>query len=732
MTHFRIAFVLVLASLVIATAFAADPPKAGDTPKVDTSRGDKMIADYFAAETKKIADRCLADIKTAEDWKGKREGYRKQLFEMLSLDPLPAKTELKGTTTKTVEEEEFTVENVHFQSSPGLYVTGNLYIPKAKKTGDAKAQATGDAKGEAPASSPYPTILYVCGHGGVKKNNISYGNKTYYTHHGSWFARHGYVCLMIDSLQLGEIEGIHHGTYKYGMWWWLNRGYTPAGVEAWNCIRALDYLETRKEVDKDRIGVTGRSGGGAYSWWIAALDDRIKVAVPGAGITDLENHVVTGCVEGHCDCMYMHNTYRWDYAQVAALVAPRPLLISNTDKDTIFPLDGVVRLHGKVAHIYKLLGAEQNLGLNIVEGPHKDSQELQLGSFVWFDRFLRKEQKERTIDKPAVKMMEVEQLRVFEKLPEDQVNTKVQETFGREGPPKPLVRDATKEREMLMKALREQVFAGWPNEEETRQLAEQIRPDLSYAYDNVRLNVTVIPSHDTVDLTLFVVSRDQPNPKPALVELHVLDDYAWRQWLQAMKEPFGDALKAEMKVDADKRMYKEIAARVAKGDVALAFVCPRGVGPLAWDQSEKKQVQHRRRFMLLGQTLDGMQVWDIRRAIAAIRASSWGKDVQIHLRGERVMAGNVLYASLFETGIKQIELKHLKPTHREGPIYMNISKYMDIPQAVVMAATRCPVKLDMALAGDWSYLDEAKKLLDWNEKQLSITISPPPTSPVPK
>ena len=117
------------------------------------------------------------------------------------------------------------------------------------------------------------------------------------------------------------------------MWWWLNRGYTPAGVEAWNCMRALDYLETRPEVDGDKLGVTGRSGGGAYSWWIAAIDERIKGAVPVAGITDLQNHVVDGGVEGHCDCMFMVNTYRWDYPQVAALVAPRPLLIANTDSD---------------------------------------------------------------------------------------------------------------------------------------------------------------------------------------------------------------------------------------------------------------------------------------------------------------------------------------------------------------------------------------------------------------
>ena len=141
------------------------------------------------------------------------------------------------------------VENLHFQSQPGLYVTGNLYRPKK-------------------IEGKLPAILYLCGHGGVKKDGVSYGNKVHYQHHGAWFARHGYVCLTIDSLQLGEIEGIHHGTYQYDMWWWLNRGYTPAGVEAWNCIRALDYLQSRADVDPEKLGVTGRSGGGAYSWWI--------------------------------------------------------------------------------------------------------------------------------------------------------------------------------------------------------------------------------------------------------------------------------------------------------------------------------------------------------------------------------------------------------------------------------------------------------------------------------
>ena len=241
----RIAAWLVFA-LVASVAPAQDVPQV-EPPAMDTTRGDRMIAEYFRLETEKLRSSCLAEIKTLEDWNAQRGEYRRQLLEMLGLDPLPEKTPLAPVITGKLDHPEFTVEKLHFQSRPGLYVTGNLYVPK--KIDPAK---------------PLPAILYVCGHGKVvDKNGVSLGNKTHYQHHGAWFARNGYVCLTIDTLQLGEIEGIHHGTHKYEMWWWLSRGYTPAGVEAWNCVRALDYLETRPEVDKTRFGVTGRSGGGA-------------------------------------------------------------------------------------------------------------------------------------------------------------------------------------------------------------------------------------------------------------------------------------------------------------------------------------------------------------------------------------------------------------------------------------------------------------------------------------
>src|SRR5262245_24127549 len=408
----------VLAFLVAATVHAQAPKgqkTAKNAPKA-TPEQQKATADihqFFRRATQRLADANLADSKTLDDWQAKRPRLREQMLEMLGLWPMPERTDLKATVTGTVDAGEFVIEKLHFQSRPGLYVTANFYRPKH-------------------VEKPLPTILYVCGHGTEKIDGVAYGAKARYEHHPAWFAREGYCCLILDTLQLGEIEGIHHGTNRYGMWWWLNRGYTPAGVEAWNCVRALDYLETRPEIDKTRFGVTGRSGGGAYSWWIAAIDDRIKVAVPTAGITDLQNHVVDGAVEGHCDCMFMVNTYRWDYPQVAALLAPRPLLISNTDSDGIFPLDGVVRTFDKVRRIYRLFDSEKkgtssDIALNISPGPHKDTQELNTHEFRWFNHYLKHD--DSPIDSRAPKYFEPEQLKVFDKLPEDQINTKIQETF---------------------------------------------------------------------------------------------------------------------------------------------------------------------------------------------------------------------------------------------------------------------------------------------------------------
>jgi dienelactone hydrolase len=657
-----------------------------------------MIAEYFQQETAKLADQCLSDIKTLADWQAKRKEYRRQLFEMLGLDPLPEKTDLQPVVTGKVEQEEFVVEKLHFQSRPRLYVTANLYIPKGLK-------------------KPAPTILYVCGHGAVKKNGVSYGNKARYQHHGAWFARHGYVCLIIDSLQLGEIEGIHHGTYRYKMWWWNSRGYSSAAVEAWNCIRALDYLETRPEIiDAKRIGVTGRSGGGAYSWWISALDERIQAAVPVAGITDLQNHVVTGCVEGHCDCMYIVNTYRWDYPQVAALVAPRPLLISNSDKDGIFPLDGVYRTHQKVRKIYRLYDADKNLGLQITEGPHKDTQELRVHAFSWFNRFLKKERP--LITKTAEPLLEVEQLKVFDKLPEDQINTEIQETFI------PLAKDVPvpqtqqawrKQRKQWLNVLQEKCFRGWPTKAGSLKLKEVFQAE----QDGMLLRGFEFTSQPTISLPIFVVQRSDLK-EIAQVELHVLGEESWQEWLAGIQVGFTEELKQYGSSGKNKESYQSIQDQCRKSDSALVYFAPRGIGPTAWDFNERKRTHIRRRFMLLGQTLDGMRVWDVRRAIRTVRSIPELKKAKLQIHSTGMMAGIALYASLFETKIESLFLRDLPKSHRNQPIFLNILRFLDMPQAAAMAAERCRVNLHQQEKEGWDYPQAVKQKLGWPEDRFQI------------
>ena len=697
----RVCFALSLFAVQVgvSTVRGADPAET-----IDTSTGDRLIRAYFERETKMLADATFSEIRTLEDWLSRKEEYRRQLFEMLGLDPFPEKTPLQPVVTGTVEHAEFRVENLHFQSRPGLYVTGNLYLPR-------------DPAG------PAPTVLYVCGHGRVKKDGISYGNKTHYQHHGAWFARHGYVCLVIDTLQLGEIEGIHHGTYREKMWWWNSRGYTSAGVEAWNCIRALDYLQTRPEVDPSRIGVTGRSGGGAYSWWIAALDERIQAAVPVAGITTLENHVVDGCVEGHCDCMYLVNTYRWDYPLVAALVAPRPLLISNTDKDRIFPLDGVVETYVKVRKIYELFGEQDKFGLHICEGPHADTQQLRVHAFQWLNKYLKGE--EPLIETPAVKLFEPEQLKVFVSLPEDEINTRIQETFIPQASDHPIPDDDVawrQRRASWMGALREKCFRGWP-EQAAPSDERGLRIQSKTRNNGLRFVAAEITSHPGYPLPVYLIHNAdvRVNDVDRLV-VTVLDQGDWERHLRTWKKGFPEAFGIDGTPEADQDV--EDLQPFENPRHARIYFAPRGIGPTEWDRDERARTHIRRRLMLLGQTLDGMRIWDVRRLLQGLRSTP-AKDIPITLRGQHAAAGWALYASLFEPEIERLELKHLSRSHAQGPILLNVLRYLDVPQAVTLACERTQVVIEQADETGWGYPGAVIKQLGWEPERLTIRAVPP-------
>lgn len=429
-------------------------------------------------------------------------------------------------------------------------------------------------------------------------------------------------------------------------------------METWNGIRALDYPQSRPEVDPDRLGVTGRSGGGATSWFIAAADERIKAAVAVAGITDLRNHVIDRVVDGHCDCMFPQNTKRWDFAKIAALIAPRPLLIGNTDKDTIFPLDGVQRIHKSLAQLYFGIGAANKLGLLLCEGSHQDFQELQIGAFRWFKRFLANEPDFKA--PPSQKMFAPRELRVFTSLPKDERTSTSHEWFVPKAAPEDLPTDAEGWRQKapaLLAKIRAQSFgncAASISNALFKHLGEEVFGTTLVSHYAVGSdakeplngwNGLVIAGEERAVRTVSSQLEDKQlsgatsgvvSSAPAM-HIQIVDDKGMREQLEVLRH----------------------APRNSTEGVTL-FFAPRGfsscegslVNPLPWSTDPKVLTRIRRRFMLIGQTLDSARVYDIAQLVKSIQLRVPSQEFR--MKAEGTQAVNTLYATLFSENIKHL------------------------------------------------------------------------------
>jgi dienelactone hydrolase len=629
--------------------------------------------------------RTRRDLENPTTWLNRAPALRKELLGMLGLDPMPTRSDLKPVVTGRIEQEDFTVEKLHFQSLPRLYVTGNLYLPKRR-------------------SGKLPAVLYVCGHSVMKEGNISLGNKTGYQHHPAWFARNGFACLAIDTIQLGEIPGLHHGTHHLNLWWWNSRGYTPAGVETWNGIRALDYLSSREEIDPERLGVTGRSGGGAYSWYIAAADERIKAAVPVAGITDLRNHLVDNVIDGHCDCMFLLNTKGWDFAKLAALVAPRALLIANTDKDPIFPVDGVERIHHEVASVYRALGAKDKLGLLITEGPHKDNQELQTPAFRWFKRFL-----DNTPDYPAPiaeKLFPPAKLRVFDELPTDERTSTTHEWFV------PTANADASSATKVAADLRKTVFPRLAETYATWRMISKSESD-SGSRKTVLLAASTEPADRPGTTPMLLLSGNKADIEALLTRLLPLTPPSPEVSTVRALSPGNSVTPAPRSNPAVAPSLPPLSVRIrvrlgnreeatrllAKTDMpepslveavlmarGSSMIGPEGFEQPAWSSTEKDATRIRRRFMLLGETLDSVHVRD---QVCVFDALARATSPRIEVTANGAGYTNALLASLLTaTALTlQSESPQLSLTEKASPDHFNLLR-QTTPQALQTAAEK--------------------------------------------
>jgi dienelactone hydrolase len=594
-----------------------------------------MIRKYLAAEAKRIGAKFLDGATTKVAWEEARPRLKREFLYMLGLDPLPEKTPLKATVTGTLERGDVVVEKLHYQSRPGLYVTANLWRPKSVTAG----------LNPAARKDKLPAILYVCGHANKGRD----GNKTAYQDHGRWFASNGYVCLTVDTLQLGEIAGIHHGTYNLGRWWWHSRGYTPAGVECWNGIRGIDYLCSLPYVDAERIGVTGISGGGASTNWIASADDRVKVAVPVSGVSDLESYVTDQVINGHCDCMFFHNLYQWEWTTALALFAPKPLLFANSDSDGIFPMSGNKRIIARLRKLYAMLGAKDNVDEHVSPGGHAYRPDLRLAIFGFFHKHLKG-------DKTAVKdadfeKIEGKELRAFPTdadIPKDAINATADETFVPVAKVElPTEKNFKEWKSGLVKQLREKVFRALPEKVPAVERGREIEGKRFAASSEKGIEFVVEETMNAggeVSATLVVL-----NPE----------------------ETFDKAAALLMTVHGSK-------------DIFTYVISPRGGFYARWTRKNPPNTVERS-LVLLGQTVDTGRVRDIAGVYAGMRRP----EVKAPFRsGGTGQAGIIAaYAALFVPGAVD-ELVILDPptSHRDGPHFLNVMRVLDIPEALGLLA----------------------------------------------
>jgi hypothetical protein len=231
-----------------------------------------------------------------------------------------------------------------------------------------------------------------------------------------------------------------------------------------------------------------------------------------------------------------------------------------------------------------------------------------------------------------------------------------------------------------------------------------------------------------VRLRLYVLKK-QGLEKPDLTVLNVLDQQAWEETLATLGSKFDKAFAEEKLPPADEAAFHSVEQTLTNQKWAFAYLAPRGYGPTQWNQNKTKQTHIQRRFILLGQTHDGMAAYDVRRGVQALRELAGIKDGQLWLQSQRQLAGVTLAASLFEPNIYRLDLYDLPSSLRNGPYFMNAERYTTTPELVALAAENSRVVLyqDEGESKAWEYPQSVVEKLGWDAKQLQLRKKPLPS-----
>ncbi len=363
----------VAASLATPAGGLRAQPKKNPVPLVPLNRLPRTVHEWYV-EQLRAAERKANERRARLTTKASAEAYvadvRQRIAE--SFGPFPEKTPLNAKTTRTLERDTYTIENVIFESRPNFWVTANLYVPKAAQ------------------EKKRPGVVGSCGHSNNGKAAEAYQS------FAQGLARMGYVVLIFDPIGQGErlqyahVEKDHRPGVGVGEHLLAGNQQFLVGEffgtwRAWDGIRALDYLLSRPEVDPQHVGITGNSGGGTMTTWLCGLESRWTMAAPSCFVTTLRRNLENELPQDTEQCPPRAIALGLDHSDFLAAMAPKPVIILAKERD-YFDVRGAEETYHRLKHLYQLLGAEENIRLFIGPTGHGYSIENREAMYRWFNR----------------------------------------------------------------------------------------------------------------------------------------------------------------------------------------------------------------------------------------------------------------------------------------------------------------------------------------------------------
>jgi dienelactone hydrolase len=317
----------------------------------------------------------IPDTSDRGAWEAWRAAFTVRLTERLGGFP-PQRTPIRLTAAPPTVHAGYTQIYLEFESTPGVTVPSWLLIP-----------------GNLP--QPAPAVIAIHGHGygmddvvGINPDGTERTEpQGYHQDFAVALCRRGMVVIAPEMLAFGrrrelrdQAESPDSSSCKSAAWWGIMLGKPLLGRRVWDVMRTIDLLVTLPEVDPQRIGIMGISGGGTVALFAAALDPRLRAAVISGYLNTFRDSILA---MDHCPCNYVPGLLQdAEMYDIAALIAPRPLLIEAGKADHIFPLPAVLQAYEHVQSAYAVLGAADRIDKDVFEGGHQISG-AKAYDFLW-------------------------------------------------------------------------------------------------------------------------------------------------------------------------------------------------------------------------------------------------------------------------------------------------------------------------------------------------------------